>query len=79
MNLETRECSAPADLSTVEQLEAHLQALLGSRVRDFQVVLRDGGLVLRGRTHTYYAKQVGQHAVMENHSLPIVANEIEVY
>ena len=36
------------------------------------------GLVLRGRVHTYYAKQLVQHAVMEASSLPIRANEMEV-
>jgi hypothetical protein len=41
-------------------------------------MVRDGGLVLRGRAHTYYAKQLAQHAVMDNHPLPILANEIEV-
>ena len=47
-------------------------------VRDFQVVLRHQGLVLRGHAHTYYSKQLAQHAVMAATSLPIRANEIEV-
>jgi len=33
---------------------------------------------LRGQVHTYYAKQLAQHAVMETTGLPILANEIEV-
>jgi hypothetical protein len=45
---------------------------------DFQLVFRNNGLVLRGRVHTYYAKQLAQHAVMEASSLPIRANEMEV-
>jgi hypothetical protein len=40
--------------------------------------LRGGGLILRGLTTTYYAKQLAQHAVMEATAIPIVANEIEV-
>ncbi len=36
------------------------------------------GLVLEGHTHTYYAKQLAQHAVMEAVDLPIHANEIVV-
>jgi hypothetical protein len=35
-------------------------------------------LILRGRAHTYYAKQLAQHAVMEVIELRIVTNEIEV-
>jgi hypothetical protein len=47
-------------------------------VRDFQLVLRDDGLVLRGHVHTYYTKQLAQHAVLEMTELPIWDNEIEV-
>jgi len=36
------------------------------------------GLVLTGRTCTYYVKQLAQHAVMEFVDLPILANDIEV-
>jgi hypothetical protein len=35
-------------------------------------------LVLRGHAHTYHAKQLAQHAVMEASSLPIRSNELEV-
>jgi len=38
----------------------------------------NGELILRGRTRTYYAKQLAQQAVMEATALPIRANEIEV-
>jgi len=34
--------------------------------------------VLQGRTRTYHAKQLAQHAVMEITELPILANEIRV-
>jgi hypothetical protein len=47
-------------------------------VRDLQVLGRDNGLVLKGHSRTYYAKQLAQHAVMEATQLPILANEIEV-
>jgi hypothetical protein len=60
------------------ELEAHIQCRLGGQVRDFRVVIADKGLVLRGRAHTYYAKQLAQHAVLEATPLPILANEIEV-
>jgi hypothetical protein len=72
---------APTDIATPEALtriEEHVRDRLTGRVSDFQLVLRDGGFVLRGRVHTYYAKQLAQHAVMEASSIPIRANEIDV-
>jgi hypothetical protein len=69
------------DLATANgatELEAHIQYKLGGQVRDFQVVIADQGLVLRGRARTYYAKQLAQHAVLEVTPVPILANEIEV-
>jgi hypothetical protein len=62
----------------IQQLEASVRHRLSGRVRDLQVVSRENGLVLRGHSHTYYAKQLAQHAVMEATELPILANEIEV-
>lgn len=64
--------------SEIEQLEARVRCRLGGRVRDLQVLGRASGLVLKGHTRTYYAKQLAQHAVMEATELPILANEIEV-
>jgi hypothetical protein len=63
---------------TVGQIEAYVRHRLAGRVRDFRVLIRDRGLVLRGRAPTYYVKQLAQHAVMERVGLPILANEIEV-
>ena len=71
----------PTDIASPEALtriEEHVHARLTGLVGDFQLLLRDGGFVLRGRVHTYYAKQLAQHAVMEATSLPIRANELEV-
>ncbi len=62
----------------IEQLEARVRCRLSGRVRDLLVLGRENGLVLKGHTHTYYAKQLAQHAVMEATELPILANEIEV-
>jgi hypothetical protein len=59
-------------------LEAQVQCRLSGRVCHFQVVVVEKGLILRGQTRTYYAKQLAQHAVMETIALPILANEIEV-
>jgi hypothetical protein len=59
-------------------LEDHVRCRLTGRMRDVRLAVRDHGLVLRGRAHTYYVKQLAQHAVMETTDLPIRANEIEV-
>jgi hypothetical protein len=72
---------ADPDIRTRETLaliEERVRYRLTGLLRDFQVVFRDQGLVLRGHVHTYYAKQLAQHAVMETSRLPIRANEIEV-
>jgi hypothetical protein len=63
---------------TLARIEEHVRYRLTGLLRDFQLVFHDKGLVLRGRVHTYYAKQLAQHAVMEASSLPIRANEMEV-
>jgi hypothetical protein len=67
-----------APTAALDQLAAHLRARFGTRVRDLRLVARDGGLVLRGRTHTYYVKQLVQHSVLQVCAQGILANEIEV-
>ena len=69
------------DVTTVAQLgqiQDQLQEKLGGRVRDFRVVLQDCGIVLRGLADSFHAKQLAQHAVMNEIGLPLLANEIEV-
>ena len=51
---------------------------LAGRIRGFSVRLRDQGLVLEGRTRSYYAKQLAQHAVMKVTKLSIHRNDIVV-
>ncbi len=55
-----------------------MQGRLGNRIRDLRVVQGPNGLVIQGRTTTYYAKQLAQHAAMELGNQPILANDIEV-
>jgi hypothetical protein len=62
----------------LEKLELHVQTRLNGRVRDLRILGHDDGLVIKGWTTTYYAKQLAQQAVMEATPTPIVANEIEV-
>ena len=59
-------------------LEQRVRCHLNRWVGDFRLSLRGRGLVLQGHAHTYYAKQLAQHAVMDAIELPIRANEIEV-
>ena len=63
---------------SVRQIEPLVLRLLNGTVRSLKLTVRDDGLVLRGHTRTYYAKQLAQHAVMQLTTLRIRANEIEV-
>ncbi len=62
----------------LDALETRLQGQLNGRVRDLRLSFLGSGLVLRGFARTYYAKQLAQHAVMQETELPILANQIEV-
>jgi hypothetical protein len=62
----------------MEQLEADVAAHLWGRVHDLRIVREAKGLVLRGRTANYYAKQLAQHFAMKGSHVPVAANEIEV-
>jgi hypothetical protein len=59
------------------ELEPHIHSRLAELVREFQLVVLEKGLVLRGQANTYYAKHLAQLTLMEA-GLPILANEIEV-
>ncbi len=65
-------------LHRLEDLQTRLQGSLRSCIRDLTLVAHDGGIILRGTTRTYYAKQLAQHAVMRATDVPILANQIEV-
>jgi hypothetical protein len=69
---------SPRSRTPDERLEVLMQRRLGNRVRDLRVIRRDDGLIIQGRTTTYYAKQLAQHAAMELGNEPILANDIEV-
>jgi hypothetical protein len=62
----------------LEALEAQVQRRLSGRVRGLRVLVRENGLILQGQAVTYHAKQLAQHAVMEQTHRPILANDIEV-
>ena len=62
----------------IAEIETHLRGRLRGRVNELRVVIRDDGLVLRGSSQTYHAKQLAQHGLMQATTVPLVANEIEV-
>ena len=62
----------------IHQLVASVEGQLAGRVYDLRLLQRDHGLVLQGRTHSYYAKQLAQQIVMKATELPLLANDIEV-
>jgi hypothetical protein len=62
----------------LRELETQIGIRLNGRIRNFQLSLREGGMVLEGHAQTYYAKQLVQHAVMVASDLPICVNDIEV-
>lgn len=66
------------EMQVVSRAEARVRGHLQTRIRGFSLAVQGNGLVLRGLTHTYYAKQLAQHAVMQAVGLPILANEIQV-
>jgi hypothetical protein len=72
----TRE--APKTDAIAAQIEGAVRDRLNGCVRDFRVVIRDGGIVLMGSTDSYYAKQMVQHAALAASRLPLLANEILV-
>jgi hypothetical protein len=67
-----------ADVTLVQVIVAAVAARTGRRVRDLQVEVHEEGLILRGRSLSYYAKQLAQHAAMDASGLRIRSNRIVV-
>jgi osmotically-inducible protein OsmY len=79
--METQTSEKKINLATADgatEVESRILCRLAGKVRHFRLLASDKGVILRGQAHTYYARQLAQHAVMEATSLRIVANEIEV-
>jgi len=47
------------------RIEAQITQLACGRIRDLQVTCSEGRVTLRGRTSTYYAKQLAQQAALD--------------
>jgi hypothetical protein len=67
-----------AELEQLDWLQTHVQGKLRGRVNDLRILHRNGGLVLRGTSFSFYGKQLAQEAVMAASDLTILANEIQV-
>jgi hypothetical protein len=62
----------------LEQVEADLRARFCGRIHDLRIVPVGAGLVLHGRTHSYYIKQLVLHALLATGVVPVTGNRIEV-
>ena len=61
-----------------EIIEKEVRSRTSGRVRELQVRVQQGQVVITGRTSTYYAKQLVTHAALENADDLYVMNEVEV-
>lgn len=62
----------------VDRIERSIRNEFSHRVHNFHIQAFDDGLVLEGRTKTFYGKQMLLKAVMDATSLPILADRIVV-
>ena len=62
----------------LNQIQQEIRRDLSLRVHNFRLRAVEEGLILEGRTKTYYGKQVVQHAVMDATDFPIQSNNIVV-
>lgn len=76
MKLETTSAPSPA---IVERIEHFVQLRTNGMVRDLQVDVVDGEIILTGRTETYYNKQLATHAVLSAVQDVALTNNIEVH
>lgn len=63
---------------SLEPIRATIRRQLGQRVRNFDLRREQDALILTGRTHTHYAKQLIQHLVMGQFEGTTLRNEIDV-
>ena len=65
-------------LTLVERIEQAVYTRTGGRIRGLHVQVADNGIVISGRTSTYYVKQLVTHAAMETSDELLVVNKVEV-
>jgi hypothetical protein len=65
--------------SLSERIESHIERRLCGRIFDLHVVCSGDRVVLQGRSRTYHAKQLAQHAALDlTGGAPRLVNEIVV-
>lgn len=64
--------------TTLKELEMHVRARTGRRVRNLDIELFPECVILRGRAHSYYVKQLAQQGVREVLPNVRLENAIEV-
>ncbi len=60
------------------ELECHVLARTGNRLRNLAIQLAPDGVLLQGQTSTFYVKQLAQHGVRDLLPEVRLRNEIEV-
>jgi hypothetical protein len=70
--------SPPPPTERCEELERHILDRTGRRVHELSVEFRDEQVVLRGRTSSFYIKQLAQHCVWDVLPEARLDNGIEV-
>jgi len=65
-------------LDLVDQVEQAVQVRTGGRIRDLQILLSEGRVIVSGRTSTYYLKQLATHAIRDAVDDLSVQNDVEV-
>ena len=66
------------ELSEADRLQEYVRCQLAGRLQDLRPLLRDNGVVLQGNAHSYHAKELAQHFVVEATHIPLMTNDIEV-
>ena len=62
----------------VRSIEQRIMTRTHGRIRGLEVEIADESVVLRGRTSTYYAKQLAQHGALEILADQPILNAIQV-
>jgi len=65
-------------LDLVDQVEQAVQVRTGGRIRDLQIRLSEGRVIVSGRTSTYYLKQLATHAIRDAVDDLSVQNDVDV-
>lgn len=63
---------------TLDRLATEIQNRHRSHLREFRIELVEGGVILLGRSVTFYGKQIALHEVRGGCKCEVLANQIEV-